>query len=355
MTEDYKIQIVRTSDNEVQCSILIIYTGGTIGMIRSESGTLVPFDFSAAVDRLPELGELDLRITMVSFPDLVDSSDMRPRHWKALATILRENYDRYDGFVVLHGTDTMAYTASAISYVFQGLTKPVIFTGAQIPIGQLRSDARENLITAIQIASARNAEGPVIREVAIYFNFALLRGNRSQKVRSSAFAAFESQNYPKLAHSGIFIEYYRRNFLASHKHDMKFAAEFDPNVTLIKIFPGLCKNSFLHTLKIPGLRGIVLETFGSGNTMKDAWFVDALQEAIANDIVILNVSQCSGGEVIQGRYASSQVLEEIGVVSGRDITSEAAVTKLMFLLATEKSTEKVKLKLQTPLAGEMDA
>ncbi len=355
MSKDYKIQIARTSDKEVEASILIIYTGGTIGMVKGPSGAFSPFDFSAAFDRIPELKELDLQITVVSFPKLVDSSDMGPAEWQDLGTILYENYDRFDGFVVLHGTDTMAYTASAISYMFQGVTKPIIFTGAQIPIGQLRSDARENLITAIQIASARENGKPVISEVAIYFNFALIRGNRSQKVRSSTFAAFESQNYPRLARSGIFIEYFHRNFIKWKSNRLHYRSGFDPNVILLKIFPGLCRSSFEHLLEMPGLRGIVLETFGSGNSMKEPWFFEGLKRVVQKEVVVFNVSQCSGGEVIQGRYESSKVLEEIGVIGGTDITSEAAVTKLMFLLANEESTENVKMQLQLPLAGEMDA
>ena len=352
---DYKIQIVRTSGKEVEASILLIYTGGTIGMVRSESGAFAPFNFSSALEKIPELKELDLQITMVSFPKLVDSSDFGPEHWQSLGAIICDNYDRYDGFVVLHGTDTMAYTASALSFMFQGLDKPIILTGAQIPIGELRSDARENLITAIQMASAQEAGKSIVREVAIYFNFALLRGNRSQKVRSSTFAAFESQNYPRLASSGIFIEYFHRNFLAGTKKKLNYKAAFDPNVLLIKIFPGLSKVSFEHLLTMKGLKGVVIETFGSGNAMKEPWLFTGLKNIIARGVVVLNVSQCSGGEVIQGRYESSKMFDEIGVVGGGDITSEAAVTKMMFLLGTEKNAKTVKRKLQQPLVGEMDS
>ena len=352
---DYKIQIVRTSGKEVEASILLIYTGGTIGMVRSESGAFAPFNFSSALEKIPELKELDLQITMVSFPELVDSSDFGPDHWKSLGAIIYDNYDRYDGFVVLHGTDTMAYTASALSFMFQGLDKPIILTGAQIPIGELRSDARENLITAIQMASAREDGESVIKEVAIYFNFALIRGNRSQKVRSSTFAAFESQNYPRLAGSGIFIEYFKRNFLATKRKKLNYRAGFDPNVLLIKIFPGLCQASFEHLLTMKGLKGIVIETFGSGNAMKEAWLYNGLKKVIEQGVVVLNVSQCSGGEVIQGRYESSKMFDDVGVIGGGDITTEAAITKMMFLLGTEKNAKSIKRKLQQPLVGEMDA
>ena len=324
-------------------------------MVRSTEGALVPFDFAAVLDKIPELNELDLGITVVSFPELIDSSDMHPGLWDDLGCIIHENYDRYDGFVVLHGTDTMSYTASALSYMFSGLDKPIILTGAQIPIGHLRSDARDNLITALQIASAKEDGRPIIKEVALYFNFVLLRGNRSQKVRSSTFAAFESQNYPILASSGIFIEYFRSNLLQAQEGRVAFRQGFDPRVVLIKIFPGLSKEAFQSCLNMDGLKGVVLETFGSGNTMIQAWLFEALSQAIARGVVVYNISQCSGGEVIQGRYASSKNLEDIGVISGGDITSEAAITKLMFLLANCTSVDEIRTKLALPVTGEMDA
>lgn len=352
---DFKIENTRTSGKQATVSILIVYTGGTIGMVYDDEDSLKPFNFAHVLEKIPELRELDLKITVVSFPDPIDSSNINEKDWMNLGQIIYENYDRYDGFLVLHGTDTMAYSASALSYMFEGLSKPIIFTGAQIPIGQLRSDARDNMITALQIASAKKDGEPLIKEVAIYFNFVLIRGNRAQKVRSSTFAAFESQNYPRLASSGIFIEYFPANFLANDKKEqLTFSPDFDPNVIILKIFPGIRLEAIRHTLSIPGLKGVVLETFGSGNTPNDPRFIEILSEKVKEGVIIYNVSQCSGGEVIQGRYATSKKLEEIGVVSGGDITSEAAITKLMFLLARESDQSKIRGLLQRPIRGEMD-
>ena len=352
---DFTIQNARTSRNASDVSVLIVYTGGTIGMVYDERGSLQPFDIGHVLEKIPELRELDLQITVISFPQPIDSSNINEEDWKNLGQIIYENYDRYDGFVVLHGTDTMAYSASAMSFMFEGLKKPIIFTGAQIPIGQLRSDARENMITALEMASAREDGEPLIKEVAIYFNFVLLRGNRAQKVRSSTFAAFQSENYPNLANSGIFIEYFPSNILKPKKKArLKFCPCFDPNVIILKVFPGIKTKAIRHALSMPGLKGVVLETFGSGNTPSADWFLDLIAKAINKGVVVFNVSQCSGGEVIQGRYATSKKLEEIGVVSGGDITSEAAVTKLMFLLGKEKDPEQIRQLLQRPLRGEMD-
>lgn len=352
---DFIIQNTRTSQKASDVSILIVYTGGTIGMVYDEEGSLRPFDIGHVLEKIPELRELDLQITVVSFPEPIDSSNINEEDWKNLGQIIYENYDRYDGFVVLHGTDTMAYSASAMSFMFEGLKKPIIFTGAQIPIGQLRSDARENMITALQIASDKKDGEPLIKEVAIYFNFVLLRGNRAQKVRSSTFAAFHSENYPKLASSGIFIEYFHSNILSTKKDaELKFCPYFDPNVIILKVFPGIKPKAIEHALAMPDLKGVVLETFGSGNTPSADWFLDLIAQTIDKGVVVFNVSQCSGGEVIQGRYATSKKLEEIGVVSGGDITSEAAVTKLMFLLGKESDQDKIKQLLQRPLRGEMD-
>ena len=250
----------------------------------------------------------------------------------------------------------MAYTASALSYMLSGLNKPVILTGAQIPIGYIRSDARENLITAIEIASKKRDGAPVINEVCIYFNYFLLRGNRSQKIRSSTFAAFQSKNYPYLAESGIDIEF-QENYLLpiQSKAKLKIKNGFDENVTILKMFPNINKAVIECILSIEGLKGVVLESYGSGNTMNHEWFIQILEKAIKRGIIIYNVSQCSGGEVIQGRYETSKRLAEIGVISGGDITTEAAITKLMFLLGNEKNLSAVKRKLVEPLAGEMDA
>lgn len=349
---NYKIiNINETGDR----SILIIYTGGTFGMVQDASGSLAPFNFGKVVDRVPELRNLDIKLTVISFPEPIDSSNINIQDWKDMAYIIEENYSQYDGFVILHGTDTMAYSASMLSFMLEGLNKPVILTGAQMPIGSVRSDARENLITALEIASSSKEGRPIISEVCVYFNFLLLRGNRSQKVRSATFAAFESENYPVLAEAGIEIEY---NYAVlrpySGKSKLKVHNAFDPNVIILKIFPGITEEAVRSILSSKNLRGIVLESFGSGNTMKFNWFMNCLEEAINEGKIILNVSQCIGGEVEQGRYETSKKLNEIGVLSGGDITTEAAVTKMMFLLGKEQNLEKIKKLLTAPMVGEMD-
>jgi len=354
---NYKIVNIRTTASvDPVDSILIIYTGGTFGMAYDESGALAPFNFGRVIDRVPELRGLELRLTVISFPEPRDSSNIDGQDWEDMAYIIYENYSQYDGFVILHGTDTMAYSASALSYMLEGLNKPVILTGAQIPIGYIRSDARENLITALEIASAKKDGVPVVNEVCIYFNFYLLRGNRSQKIRSSTFAAFQSQNYPYLAESGIEIEY-RYNYMLPHnpKSKLKFKKGFDNNVAILKIFPGINEQAVESFFNIKGLKGVVLETYGSGNTMNFPWFLKILQKAVKKGIIIYNVSQCSGGEVIQGRYETSKRLNDLGIISGGDITTEAAITKLMFLLANESDPLELRKKLVIPLNGEMDA
>lgn len=353
---NYKIVNIRTSATAIPtCSILIIYTGGTFGMAYDESGALAPFNFGGVIERLPELKTLELNLTVISFPEPRDSSNISPKDWEDMAYIVYENYEQYDGFVILHGTDTMAYSASALSFMLEGLNKPVIFTGAQIPIGQIRSDARENLITALEIASAQKDGKAIVNEVCIYFNYYLLRGNRSQKIRSSTFAAFQSQNYPFLAESGINIEY-RNTYMISQKEksSLKLNKGFDENIAILKIFPGI-KESFVRAvLELPDLKGVVLETYGSGNIMSYNWFFEALEKSIKRGVVIFNVSQCSGGEVVQGRYETSKHLNDIGVIGGKDITTEAATTKLMFLLCNEKNRVNLKKRLVTPICGEMD-
>lgn len=336
-------------------AVLIIYTGGTFGMVQDASGALAPFNFGKVVDRVPELKQLGIRLTVISFPKPIDSSNILIQDWKDMAYIIEENYSQYDAFVILHGTDTMAYSASMLSYMLEGLNKPVIFTGAQMPIGSIRSDARENLITALEIAAAHNNGHPIVSEVCVYFNYRLLRGSRAQKLRSSTFAAFESENYPVLADAGIEIEF-NYSALMPFNPDAKLNVHngLDPNVAILKLFPGITENVVRSILDDSKIKGIVMETFGSGNTMSFDWFIDCLKDALNNGKVILNVSQCIGGEVQQGRYETSKKLNEIGVLSGGDITTEAAITKLMFLLGASKDRNELDYLLTHSLVGEMD-
>lgn len=348
--------VASRSGDPPRTSVLLIYTGGTLGMVYNDAGTLAPFNFRQLQDYIPSLKRLDLRITVASFEVPIDSSNMNPQYWDDLGVIIKDNYSQYDGFVILHGTDTMAYTASALSYMLGGLNKPVIMTGSQLPLGVMRSDARENLFTAIEIASAQEQGHPIVSEICIYFNSLLLRGNRAKKIRSSQFGAFESENYPFLARAGITIEYNRP---AIKQYDpssnLIYQKEFDENVIILNLFPNIQKRIVKGMLGIEGLRGVILGTYGSGNAPTDQWFLDALKTGMDQGLVILNVSQCIGGRVIQGRYATSKKLKDIGVVSGSDITMEAAVTKLMFLLAKETNPELVKEGLTQPICGEITA
>ncbi|MEQ9424015.1 MAG: asparaginase [Cyclobacteriaceae bacterium] len=346
------VDLVTSKASNPKASLLVIYTGGTFGMAYNESGSLAPFNFNHVIDKIPELKSLDLKITVISFSQPVDSSNIHIHHWKAIGNFIKENYDLYDGFVVLHGTDTMAYSASALSFMLQGLSKPIILTGAQIPIGSARSDARDNFLTAIEIASAKENGKSIIPEVCIYFNHQLLRGNRAQKVRSSHFAAFESENYPNLAVSGVFIEYNRLSILEPSTK-LNYNDHFDANVALFKIFPNIQEYVLESFFNMPQLKGVVMESYGSGNTPNYPWFLNNLKQATDRGIVILNVSQCNGGKVIHGRYETSKKLNDSGVLSGGDMTTEAAITKLMFLLGQDKNIDWVREKIVIPSCGEM--
>lgn len=337
--------------------ILMIYTGGTIGMKENPvTKALEPFDFNHLLDNVPKLKMLDYDIGHHQFHHPIDSSDMNPRHWAQIAKVIGENYDKYDGFVVLHGTDTMAYTASALSFMLQKLSKPVIITGSQLPIGEVRTDGEENLITALQIAASREPDGkPTVREVAILFENYLWRGNRSTKRSADNFDAFRSNNYPELAKVGLDITFNRDALWRSEEEEASLDVEYrmDTNVVFLNLFPGIQENMVKHILSAPGLKAVVLKTFGAGNAPAERWFSEAIRDAINRGIIVVNITQCPNGEVVPYRYMSGLELAQTGVVGGHDLTSEAAITKLMYLLGKEMPTEDVKQYMQRNLCGEM--
>jgi len=350
-----KVSINTALPGKARARILIIYTGGTFGMSYDKDGVLTPFSFEYILDQLPTMKNLALDITAVSFETPIDSSNINPEHWQLISSVIFDQYHQHEGFVVLHGTDTMAYTASALSFMLDGLNKPVIFTGAQLPISEPRSDARENLLTALDIASASDQDAPIVPEVCIYFDYELLRGNRSKKVESMQFDAFDSGNYPPLAKAGVKIDY---NFsairTAPKPTNLNLRATFETNIAILKLFPGISKNVVSAVVNAVGLKALILETYGSGNAPTLPWLIDELSNAIEKGIIVVNVSQCPGGRVVQGRYETSKKLQQIGVISGADMTTEAAVTKVMILIG-EYGSSNAKTMIGLSLAGELTA
>ncbi|MBR1932619.1 MAG: type I asparaginase [Prevotella sp.] len=340
----------------MQSKVLLIYTGGTIGMNRNPlTKALEPFDFEQLLQNVPELKQFDTQISTYQFSPPIDSSDMSPRLWTELSHVIADRYDDYDGFVVLHGTDTMAFTASALSYMLENLTKPVIFTGSQLPIGQLRTDGKENLITSIEMAAARHQDGTaLVPEVGIYFNGHLMRGNRTTKQSADEFNAFESFNYPHLAQAGVNIVYHEDHILRpDFKKPMKPHFQLDNNVIIFSLFPGIREDLIRHIIATPNLRSIVMRTFGSGNAPQSPWLISALREGTRRGKVIVNISQCLQGKVEMGRYDTGYQLKEAGVISGYDSTVESAVTKLMFLQSHYDDPDQVRRYMQRSIRGEI--
>lgn len=337
-------------------SILLIYTGGTIGMIKDyETNALKAFNFEKLLDRIPELVQLDCFIDTYSFDDPIDSSNMNTDYYVTIAQVIEDNYDKFDGFVVLTGSDTMSYTSSAISFMLENLHKPVIFTGSQLPIGHLRTDAKENLITSIEIASSYKDGKPVVREVCLYFEYKLYRANRTTKINAEQFEAFASLNYPALAESGVHLHFNTDLLFKSSKDEAKLIVrkELNNKVVILKMFPGITEEVVKSITHIDGLKGIVIEAYGSGNAPTYPWFINLLAQAIKSGIQIVIVTQCVGGSVILGHYETSVALKRIGVIDGKDITTESAVAKLMYLLGENITQEKFKNWFEKPLRGEL--
>jgi len=339
----------------IKSKILVIYTGGTIGMIMNkETKALEPFPFEDIYVHLPMLHLVNAEISVKEMLPLIDSSDTTPEFWISLSTLIYDNYKYYDGFVVLHGTDTMAYTASALCFLLENLSKPVILTGSQLPLGVMRTDGRENILNSIEIAAAEKDGVPRVPEVCIYFENSLFRGNRTYKDNAEHFNAFHSANYPKLAEVGVNIKYNDAFIRPASDCSLKLHTKMDENIAILKLYPGISQQVMKSVFHTDGLRAVILETFGSGNAPSNPEFISILEDAVNNGVVIVNVTQCKGGGTVEiGRYGASLLLKKIGVLSGHDITTEAAVAKLMFLFGAGASNEVVKYYMGISLRGEI--
>ena len=335
--------------------ILIIYTGGTIGMVNNPiTGALIPFDFKQIQQNVPELARLNYELDVHSFDPILDSSNMDPTIWAELAAIIERTYHDYDGFVILHGSDTMAYTASALSFMLENLNKPVVLTGSQLPIGEIRTDAKENLITALEIVATKNEGLAMVPEVCIYFDYQLFRGNRSIKYNSEKFEAFLSPNYHILAEAGVNLSFYSNYIHPQAEEPLHVQSDFNANIGVLKLYPGITPQA-VQAITKSSVDAIVLETFGSGNTTTAQWFTDSLQDAIDNNKLIVDISQCQGGSVDLGKYETSKKLQQMGVISGFDMTFEATVTKLMYLMGLKLSNEEIARLMEQSLRGELTA
>lgn len=339
---------------ETRAAILVIYTGGTIGMFKDpETGSLRPFNFNELYNYMPSLELFKFKIDSYSFDPIIDSANINPDYWVKLTEVISENYEKYDGFVILHGTDTMSYTASALSFMLDNLNKPVVITGSQLPLGMIRTDGRDNFISSLEIAGAKSDDIPMIPEVCIYFENQLFRGNRTHKFNAENFDAFKSVNYPTLANVGVYIKYHDQYILKPNFKRLKTHTKLDNNLVVLRLFPGICPNTVKAILSIEGLKGVILETYGAGNAPSEKWFLDELKTALKKGILIVNISQCRGGSVEMGKYETSLDLAHMGLINGKDMSMEAAITKLMLVLGMDISNEEAKRLMEKNLKGEI--